>query len=485
MSLKSKSKAAFFWASIQQVAIVILNLTISILLARILQPEEFGLIGMLSIFIAIGRVLMSGGMGASIIRTQLPTQRELSTIFYFNFTFSLIVYGVIFFLAPIIANFFERSILEQLIRVYSLVIVIFSFSAVQFARLTQQMDFKLALKIKLPSIILGGISGLTFANFGFGVWSLIAMYLTQALFDALQLWSRTKWRPSLVFDTDDFKKHFNFGYKISLYGILDAIYNNINNLIIGKSFSAQTLGYYTRSYTLSNMPISNFQEVISKVTYPLLSSIQDDNSSLKLYYQKITQVTMIIIFPVMTLGVIIAEPLFVFFLTEKWLPAVPYFQLLCLSGFFIPLSSNNMNILKAKGRSSLIIKIGLAEKIIVGVGLFGAVYFGVYGLLIFLVIVSSINFMIKSHLGGGLIKYGLILQVKDFLIFFLITSIVGFLTYLFFSFFFNEYSNIISIISSSLVFFILYALLLFFIKKSLLLELYSFLAKKKLQKNNG
>jgi len=480
MSLIDKSRSAFVWASVQQIGVVVLNLSISILLARILEPEEFGLIGMITVFISVGNVLMSGGLGASIIRTQNPTHRELSTVFFSNLIFSLFFYTVIFFIAPYVAAFFERPVLVLLIRVYSIAIILFSFSAVQYARLTQSLNFKLAMRIKLPSIVFGGAVGLGCAYTGFGVWSLVAMYLAQATADSVQLWFRSGWMPTFVFSKTDFKKHFNFGVNITMLGIINAFYANIYNIIIGKNFSAVQLGYYTRSFTLSQLPVSNIQEVITKVTYPIMSTIQDDNVKLRRAYETITQSTMLIIFPILALGVILAEPLFSFFLTDKWLPAVPYFQLLCLAGIFVPLSANNFNILKVKGKSKLILKLGVVEKIVISIGIIYFFRFGIVPLLCFKIAISALAFIFNARFCGGSINYGALSQLKDFCRMFFICAFAGLLAYGAFIFVENNLPDILTILLVTLVFLCLYAASVFIFAKNIFMKSKTLILRKQL-----
>ena len=477
MSLKNKSKQAFKWAFLQQIAIVILNLTVSILMARILSPKDFGLIGMIAVFIAVGRVLMSGGLGASIIRTKQPSHRELSTVFVTNLCFSLFFYIVIYFLAPFIATFFEKLVLVKIIRIYSLVIIIFSFTAVQLAKLTQELNFKLAMKLKIPSIILGGIVGISMGKTGFGVWSLIAMYLIQAFSDSILLWYFSGWRPSFKFCTKDFKKHFNFGVNITLVGVLNSLFDNIYNIVIGRYFSPVQLGYYTRSLTLSQIPVYNLQEVITKVSYPILSKIQDQDERVKMTYRKITQVTMLVIYPILAMGLILATPLFRFFLTEKWLPAVPYFQLLCVAGLFLPLIKNNINILMVKGNSKLILRLGVLEKIIISLGVLFIYEFGIFYLMYFQIFSAGCFFLLYAKYCGNAIKYGVILQFNDFFKIVLITSLTGVIGYYACRYISGKYNDLLVILLITFLYIGLYLLFTFLFLKGTFKEVKNLIFK--------
>ncbi|MEZ4859224.1 MAG: lipopolysaccharide biosynthesis protein [Flavobacteriaceae bacterium] len=461
MSFKKTTLSAFFWASSQQLLILILNLVISVLMARILEPKDFGLIGMISIFIALGRVLMNGGLSSSLIRTKDPTQAEYSTVFFLNIIFSVFFFACIYFLAPYVALFFEQEELTRLLRIYAIVIVIFSFSTIQFAKLTKELNFKLTLKIKIPSILIGGIVGIYMGFKGYGVWSLVGMYISQAIVDVFQLWFKTGWRPSWLFKKEDFKKHVGFGSKLTASSVINGVFQNIYNVVIGKQFSPQILGYFTRSQTLANLPIYNLQEVLDKVTFPLLATIQDSDVKMKKVFQKIFISVSLIIIPILLLATFIAEPLFRFFLTEKWMPAVPYFQLICLAGIFVPLGKNNTNILKVKGKSGLLLKLSIFEKAIITPGLFLLIPFGIYGLLYFQMAAFFLSFVLYAWYGGRLIGYGLIAQLKDFSKVFFTALFSGMMIWVF-MYFTNPYFNDLgTIIIASILYLLLYILTLY------------------------
>lgn len=474
---KKEAITAFFWASSQQISVVILNLIFSILLARILDPIEFGLIGMITIFVSVGSALMSGGLTSSLIRTKNPKNIEFSTVFYANVLFSLLIYLIIYLSAPYISNFFEKPQLINIIRVYSISIIIFSFSAVQLAKLTKEIKFKKSMAIQLPSLIIGGFVGLFMAYAGFGVWSLVGMYLTQAAVNSIQLWFRSGWIPSWEFSSMDFKKHFGFGSKLALSGVLNAVYANIYNIVIGKYFNAQQLGYYTRSYTLAYIPVYNLQEVLDKVTYPILSKAMDDNLKLKVAYKNIMQTVMLIILPILSLGFILAEPLFKFFLTEKWLPAVPYFQLICLAGVFVPLSKNNLNILKVKGQSGLFLKLGIFEKIIISVGIFFIIPFGINGLLYFQIFASFFTFILNGWFSGRLIKYDIGEQFLDLTKVSIFPLVAGSITWLFVDFTKSYLNDFLLISFGFLVFVLVYFISIFLFNKKTLNDLKTIINK--------
>ena len=269
--------------------------------------------------------------------------------------------------------------------------------------------------MQIPSVIIGGITGVVMAYRGYGVWSLVWMNLVQTSLFTLQHWIRTKWHPAFIVDRERLRFHFKFGYKLTLSGLLNTVYSNIYNIIIGKFFSAAQLGYYTRAQTLQMFPITNIATALNKVTYPMFASIQHDDVKLKGAYKKLMQQVIFWVAPLMVYLVIVAEPLFRFVLTDKWLPAVPYFQILCFSGILYPLHSYNLNILKVKGRSDLFFKLEVYKKLFVSIGIAGALYFGMYGLLYFQLLSSVFSFAVNTIYSGRMIDYATKEQLKDIL----------------------------------------------------------------------
>lgn len=413
MSLTKRTVSGFFWTFSQQVSVQFINFIETIILARILLPSEFGLIGMLAVFIAIGNTLIDSGLTSSLIRTANPTEKDYSTVFFINLLGSILIYCILFFTAPLIASFYKQPMLTNIVRLYTLTFIIRAFSSVQMTRLTKELNFKLQMTIQIPSEILGSALGIILALSGFGVWSLVWMNIFQSSMYSIQLWIRSGWRPKFLFDKDLFKYHFNFGYKLTLSSLLDTVYQNLYTLIIGKFFSAAQVGYYTYSMTLRQLPIQNISGALNKITYPIFSSIQNDDIALKRAYKKLMQQVIFWIAPILILLTIIAEPLFRLLLTEKWLPAVPYFQILCIAGILYPLQAYNLNILKIKGRSDLFLKLAVIKKVLSISGVFVALQFGIFGLLYFQIVMTLISFVINTWYSGKFINYSFKNQLSD------------------------------------------------------------------------
>ena len=413
MSLKKQASSGFTWTFIQQFGHQFIGFVVSMILARILLPEEFGLIGMIGIFIAIGTGLMDSGLNQSLIRGKEMDQGDYSTVFFFNLISSIVLYVIIYFCAPLIANFYDQPVLTNLVRVYCLIFIISAFAAVQNARLTKKLDFKTQTIIAIPASIVGGIVGITMAYTGFGVWSLVWSSLVVSLVGTVQLWFYSKWTPDLIFDIKKFKDHFNFGYKLALSGLLDKIFNNIYLIVIGKYFAASQVGFYTRAETLKHLPVRNIANALNKVTYPLFATIQDDDVRLKRVYRQLMQMVTFVVAPVLIFMAVLGEPIFVFLFTEKWLPAVPYFQILCLTGILYPIHAYNLNILKVKGRSDLFLKLEIIKKILLLISIALTIQFGIYALLFSQVLFSVLAFGINTHYTGKFLNYTTWDQSRD------------------------------------------------------------------------
>lgn len=401
------------WSSLQQFGNQGVRFFVSIILARLLLPEEFGLIGMIGIFMAIGTELISSGLTSSLIRTDHPDQRDYSSVFFYNLLGSIVLYFLLFFAAPYIAKFFEQPSLTVITRLYSLTFIISGLSAVQLAKIRKEMNFKLETQSSLASTLVSAIVGIGLAYRGFGVMSLVWMSIAGAVVSSAMLWFTSNWRPALIFDKKKFSYHYRFGYRMAIAGVINAVFNNIYTLVIGKFFSPMQLGYYTRADTLKQFPISNISSILSKVTFPIFAEIKNDDQRLRNVYKEMMQLVIFIIAPLLVMMGVIADPLFRFLFTEKWLPAAPYFQILCVNGILYPLHSYNLNILLVKGRSDLVLRLEIAKKIILCLIIVVAIPFGIYGLLWGQVIYSVLCYFINSFYSGKMIGYTAMKQLYD------------------------------------------------------------------------
>lgn len=442
MSLKKQALSGMIWSSIQTFGNQIIGFGISLILARLLLPSEFGLIAMIGIFMAVSSVLIGSGLGGSLIRTDNPTHVDYSTVFVFNLVGSVILYFLMFVAAPFISEFFKQPQLIEITRIYCIVFIINAFGAVQVTRLHKNLDFKTETKASLSSGFVSGITGVTLAYLGFGVMSLVWMSIVGSIVNVTMLWGQSGWKPSLIFDKQKFKYHFNFGSKLVASSLLDTVFTNAYVLIIGKFFNPTQLGFYNRADSMKQLPVTTLSSILNKVTFPIFAEIKNDDVRLKSVYKQIMKMVIFIIAPILALMAALGEPLLRFLFTEKWLPAVPYFQILCIAGVLYPLHAYNLSILNVKGRSDLFLRLEVIKKILLTVVLLISFFFGIYGLLWGQVIFSCLAFFINTHYSGKFLKYTSLEQLKDISPILLLATSAGGLIY---------FVNIILSTSSDLV----------------------------------
>jgi teichuronic acid exporter len=477
MSIKQRALSGLFWTAIQQFSTQGISFTVSIILSRLLLPEEFGTIALLSVFMSLGIVLMESGLGQSLIRTTNPTTEDYSTVFYFNLAGSIVVYGVIYFCAPLIADFYNQNSLEKIVKWYGLIFISNALSSIHFTRLTKDMQFKKELTIIIPSLVISSIIGVTMAFWGYGVWSLVASGISQSMAVAFQMWIRSDWSPVLRFNKKKFRYHFQYGYKLTLSGMLDTLFSNAYLIIIGKFFAPAQVGFYNRADTLKQLPVSNISAILNKVTFPLFAEVKDDDVRLKEIYQKIMQMVLFIVAPILLIMSALAEPLFRFLFTDKWLPAVPYFQILCWGGILYPIHAYNLNILKVKGRSDLFLKLEILKKIIIILAIGFSFKFGIYGLLYSGIIISIVAFFINTYYSGKFIKYNSWRQITDILPIILIAAIVAIIVFYFDSRLLHEFSDLIRLFLGAFIGLPVYLLLVKIFRINALFELIQIIRK--------
>jgi len=385
---------------------------------------------MLAIFIALSESFIDSGFSTALIRKKDCTKIDYSTVFYFNLALGVALFLVLFLSADAISSFFHEPQLKLLTQVLGIGLVLNATGMIQRTILTKNINFKLQTKISLVASISSGAIAISLAFLNYGVWSLVALTLSRFGFNSLLLWAWTKWRPLLVFSKKSFKELFSFGSKLLISGLLDTAYRNIYYLIIGKYFSAVELGYYTRADQFKALPSQNLTGIIGRVSYPVLSSIQDDIPKLKTAYQKIIKSTMLITFCLMLGMAAIAKPMITVLIGDKWLPAAEYLQLLCFGGMFYPLHALNLNMLKVQGRSDLFLKLEIIKKIIaVPVIIIGIIY-GIKAMIFGMICMTIITYFINSYWSGQLIGYSSLQQVKDIFPSFLIAGVTGLIVHL-------------------------------------------------------
>ena len=412
-NLKNKALNGLLWNFIDNFSVQISQFAIGIVLARILSPNDFGLIGMLTIFITISQWFVSSGFGQALIRKKDCTQADYSTVFFFNILSGILLYIVLFFSSGFISDFFNEPELKPLLKILGISLIIIGFTIIQQTQLTKRLDFKLQTRISIISSITSGIIGIALAYMGYGAWSLVYKSLIEYFIRSFLLWKYNSWRPSLIFDKIAFKELFSFGSKLMLRGLIYSIFNNLYYVIIGKYFSTADLGFYTRAEQFNRMPSSNINKVINKVSYPVLSELQHDDKALKAVYKKIFMSLVFISSISMLILGAIAKPLILTLLGEKWLPSVPILQLLCFVGLLYPLCDFNLTILKVKGKSGLILKLEIVKRVLsIPVIIMGITY-GIKVLIIGMIVLSFFEFLINSYFSGKEISYSLKEQISN------------------------------------------------------------------------
>ena len=428
-SLKQKTISGLTWSFIDNFSNIGIQFIIGIILARILSPKEFGLIGMITVFISISQSFIDSGFSNSLIRKNNCTQKDYSTVFYFNLIIGVVFYTLLFFLAVPISNFFNEPKLIEIIRILGIVLIISSFSIIQRAILTKRVDFKLQTKISIISSIVSGAIAIYMAYSGYGVWSLVWKTIVATLTTSTLLWFWNNWYPQFIFNFKVFGEHFKFGYKLLLSGLINTLYLNVYYLIIGKFFSAVELGYYTRAEQFSNLPSSNITGVINRVSYPVLSQLQDEPLKLKSGYKKLIKTTMFISFVLMIGMAAIAKPLILTLIGVKWASSIIYLQLLCFSAMLYPLHALNLNILNVKGRSDLFLKLEIIKKIVAIPIIFVVIFLGVKAMIFGFIILSFAAYFLNAHWSGKLINYSIKEQILDIIPSFLLSLFMGLIVF--------------------------------------------------------
>lgn len=455
MSLKKQTLLGVFWTLIDTFFLKGLIICTGLILARILGPKEFGLMGMISIFIAVGIVLVDSGLSSSLIRNKNNNEKDYTTVFFTNLFFSILIYFLIYFSASSIADFYNQDSLTNIIRVYCLTFIISALSAVHIAILNKNLDFKKLTLYNFPPTIIGICVGLYLAYSGYGVWSLIFMNLVIKITLLLILWFTSNWKPSFSFSIEKFKFHFNYGYKLLLSSLLNKVFTNVYHVIIGKSYDINILGYYERSVSLNAYSNDVITGIIKKVTFPLLSKIQDDEKQITQVYKRILKLSFYITAPLMLVIAAEAKPLFNLILGEEWLSAVPYFQILCIASILYPNHSFNLNVLKVYGRSDLFLKLEIYKKLLISFLILITYKFGVMGLVWSSVFSSFIAMYINTYYSSKYIDYKYLEQMKDMIKPLILSILVSIIALLIISYL-DNYNLYFQIIASTLTAIVLY-----------------------------
>lgn len=376
-SLKSQAVKGVVWSAVERFSVQGIQFVLSIIIARLVAPSEYGLIAMLGIFLAVAQTFIDSGFGSALIQKRDRTEKDFSTVFYFNIVVSVVIYLILYFSAPYIALFYKEPLLDIITKWVGLNIIISAFSIVQRAKLTIQLNFKTQAKASLVSVVISGACGVALAYYGYGVWALVTQALLNNLLDTFLLWIFAHWMPKWCFSWKSFKQMFSFGSKLLLSGLLHTVYLNLYTLVIGRKYSATDVGYYNRSYSLAQYPSVNIVNVITRAIYPLQCEMQDDDERLSRLFIQYLRISCYVIFPLMMGLAILAKPLVLVLLTEKWIAMSELLSILCIAYMWYPVMVINNQMLNVKGRSDYFLKAEIIKKVVAIIVLLVTMPFGV------------------------------------------------------------------------------------------------------------
>lgn len=429
-SLKAKAINSVFWSGIERFSVQGIQFIISLIIARILLPSDYGLIAMLGIFLAIAQSFVDSGFGSALIQKQNRTQADYSTVFYFNIGTALLAYILLWLASPAIATFYNEPQLDLITKIVGINVILNSFVIVQQAQLTIKLNFRLQALISLIAAIISGIIGIIMACTNYGVWALITQSLLNSGIKTVLLWLWTHWSPSWCFSQTSFRELFGFGSKLLLSGLLHTVYTNLYTLIIGKRYSVTDLGYYSRAYAFPNVVSGNLVNIITRAIYPIQCSIQNDNERLKASFLTYIRMSCYIIFPLMVGMIVLAKPLVLVLLTEKWLFSAELLQILCLAYMWEIIMRINYNLLSVKGRTDYTLKSEIYKKGVAFIILLVTFPFGLKILCWGLVLYSWADMFIITRYTRKLINVGLWTEIRVITPVLLLTTGMGFIVYL-------------------------------------------------------
>ncbi len=428
-TLKEKTAKGLGWGFIDNLLGAGFTAVVSIILARLLTPEDFGLIGMIAIFTALGNTLMDSGFSGALIRKQNVDEKDLSTVFYTNLIIGGAIYTILFFAATPIASYLNEEILKPLVRVMALSVIILSFTQVQKVTFIRKIDFRTQAIISLAASAASGTISIWMALTGWGVWSLAAQQLVKQGATSILLWIFSSWKPSLVFSIKSFREMFNFGSKLLACSLISVIWNEIYSFAIGKLYSPLQVGYFARAEKFKSMVTSNIGQVVQRVGYPVMSTIQDDSERQVRVYRKIVRLT-ILLTSTLVMGLIgCADAMVEVLIGAKWLPAVEYLRILGLSGIFLPLILGSVNVFNANGKSGITLALEIIKTLLAAIPVTLGIIYDIKMMLWGMAGISVISYLIHAVFVSREIPYSIWLHIKDIIPYILLSGIMGAIVY--------------------------------------------------------
>lgn len=425
-SLRNEAIKGMSWAAIEKFTSQAIAFILGIIMARLLAPADYGVIGMTGIFIGIAGTLVDSGLGTALIQKKEKKKDDYSTLFVFNFGISTLLYLILFIAAPWIAEFYKTPVLKDVTRVITFQLVLNAFFNAHYTKLRIDLQFKAMSIMSLVSQILTGCVGVFLAFIGWGVWALVWQTIFSCIIRGLMAVAYLKWwMPGTGFSKDSFRYLFGFGSKILASSLINTIYGNVYTLIIGKKFTPDEVGHYTRGGQLATFPANVTTDILVSVNYPILARLQDDNAKLVNAYRKMLTVPLFALYPILVGMAVLGEPFIGLLLGEKWLPCVPFLQIIAIGAMFTPLTHVNLNLLYVKGRTDLVLKLEIIKKAIAFSIVFLTIPFGIIWMLVGKSCYDFIAFSINCHYTGKILGYGWKKQMKEILPIILKSLIMG------------------------------------------------------------
>lgn len=428
-SLKLKIFSSLIWKFLERGGTQGIQFILQLVLARLLSPKDYGVVAIITVFIAISTVFVQGGLNIALIQKQEIDEEDISSVFYVSLVIAIIIYLILWIFAPTIANFYKLLELTSILRVMGLTLFLNAFNSIQSAIISKNMEFKKLFYSSLGAIIPSGILGIILAYKGLGVWSLVYQQLINQFFVCIILWFTVKWSPSLIFSLKKVKKLFSFGSKLLCSSLIDTIYRELINLIIGRVYPPAMLGYYNRGDQFPKVIVSNFNGSIQSVIFPALASVQHDRKKIKEIMRRAIMMSSYIIFPAMIGLMIISEPMVRLVLTDKWLLCVPYLRVFCVSYALWPVHTANLQAINAIGRSDIFLKLEIIKKIMGVIIILITSKYGAYMMAIGTVVNSIFSSFINSYPNKKLLNYSYMEQIKDIFPSFIISILMGVVIY--------------------------------------------------------
>lgn len=413
--IKGKAVSGMLWTGIERFGSQFIQFIIGIIIARRLMPEDYGLLGMLAIFMGIAQVFIDSGFANALIQKKDRNEEDYSTVFYFSILTGILIYFILYICAPYIAEFYSQPILTKVTRVYMISLVINSLTISQTALLNVELKFKIQAIISVISICLSGILGIILAYSNFGVWALVCQGISMSLIRTIFIWIASKWTPLLLFSKESFNRLFSFGSKLLVASIIGTIYNNISTFIIGKAFNASDLGLFTRAQQFAQLPTQTIEKIVVKVNYPILVKYQDDDDQLISTYKTLLRTPLYILYPILFGIAALNRPIIQLLLGEQWVDASVLIPILCFGCLWEPLSGINLNLLYVKGLSNVVLKLEFYKKPIAFIMLFGSIPFGLIGMCISISLYSLVAFGFNCYYTGKFLKFGFFQQLYSLL----------------------------------------------------------------------